>query len=657
MDVIERCREWTPEGLITLYDWLMEESGYHFPDHLFPVALALCDTRLTKVMVTVGPGSGKSQLMSIVYPAAQLGKRPTDAIIGVSGAENLMQGFQETVMRFIDDPTGPFRKVFPHVLPDKSAGWSITKGMNVIGRRSGSPDASYWGAGLQSTALTGKHGTVLIFDDLHDEQNSATEEQCQAVVKKYAMQLTGRADPRGARMLMAGRRWHEKDLYGTLQGNGDWVTLTLPAERPGSKRLYWDVTVPEGIECVFTDGFMRLGNGDIVLASSIVPPPTKVTVDEKSTARIRHIEWQYGIDPKSQGFYWPEMDQKRQEYFTNKVLAPAETEATYQCNPGARQGVVFTDDDFARRFIPPEGMESGVAMPAVKEFVEQGSFLIQAWDTAFSATSTSDYTVGVTLLLVPCLEWHRDEAETLGECEPHLDVYLMDIYRERIPYSGVTAAMRQQFMKWHPSFVVIEKKAYGVVAIEALEGVLPIESVTPGPLESKRARAVEGLTGGSVQGWCRMRRVVVPEYAEWLPAFLREMKNFTGAKGNTDDQVDALVHGVRWAISNGGTALPISGDWADPNKIDDLMRPDPHAMSMAARFDRLAVDVVDPFGECCGNCRHFLRNIRDLKIPTNRRFDGKPPDYCTWHDRGTVGIGSCDEGFTDIQDAMTFPVS
>lgn len=657
-EAIAACRSWTPQGFVTLYDWLMKDSGFGFPDHLYPLVLALCDTRIRKLMLIIGPGSGKSLCLSIVYPTSLLGKDPTQTAICISGAENLAQGFQNTVMRFIEAPGGPFQQIYPEVRPDKSGGWSTTAGMFVTGRRQGTPDASYWAAGINSTAITGKHGSLLIFDDLHDEQNSATEDQCQAVVRKYAMQLAGRADPMGARMIMAGRRWHEKDLYGTLKNNGDWVVLTLPAERPNSKFLYYDAVVPDDLDCVFTDGMLHLGDGSFMLETDRVPIPVSVSRNPETGIALRHIQWRYGIDPKSQGFFWPGSDHKRSEYFTNKRLAPSETEAVYQCDPGAKRGSVFTDDDFMRRYEAPEGLANGPTSPAIKEFLSRGAFLIQAWDTAFSAKTTSDWTVGVTLMLVPCTHYHRDEdPAVLGPCEPHMDVYVLDVFREKLPYAGVTVAMRTLYQRWQPAYVVIEKKAYGVVAVEALQTAgMPIDPVTPGPLESKRARAVEGLSGGSVQGWCRQWRVLLPmelpKEHNWLPALLRELKDFTGAEGSTDDQVDSLVHGVRWAISHGGAAMPLPEGWDDPDQIDAMMQNEPKAMQPGFAVE----DVVDPFGTCCGRCRHFVRNARAMRIPTNLDLTKVPADYCVWRNRATVAIDSC-EDFADLMPAISFPVT
>jgi predicted phage terminase large subunit-like protein len=610
-------------------------------------------------MQIIGPGSGKSVAISQVFPTAVLGRDPTQNILCVSGAEALATGFQNVVMNYVEG-NDAFKQVFPTVKPDKSAGWSSTAGMFVSGHRPSSPDASFWSAGISSKALTGKHGTILIFDDLHDEENSSTEEQCLGVVRKYVMQLTGRADPMGARFLMAGRRWHESDLYGTLKDNGDWVVLTLPAERPDSRRLWYDIVVPVGIECVFTDGKCQAPDGTMIDVISGDLSKMVVKVDTKENGVVlRHIEWVYGEDPEEQGFFWPASKHKRQEYFNNKRLLPAETEAVYQCNPGARQGVVFLDSDFDRRFALPDDAELGVQSPAMRKFLGNGATVVQGWDTAFSANATSDFSVCVTLMLVPCDEYHRgeDPAE-LGECEAHFDVYVLDVWRDRIKFAGVAPKMREMFHKWQPSAITVENKAYAVGAIEALENSgMPIEAVNPGPLESKRARAVEGVGAGSVQGWARQGRLLVPYEAPWLEAFIREMKDFTGTKGGTDDQVDALVYGVRWAIRNGSAAGGLPTGWNSESEIEGQMHRSEQPMDALATFvgNAMQTEAFNPFGECCGYCKHFNKVSMSKGLPSNRDRDKLPLEYCLLHSKKVSTIYSCDD-FADADDtAFTHP--
>lgn len=259
---VQLCKGWSPRGMVTFYEWVFAEHGWKFLPFLHPACLGFCDTRINKLMFIVGPGVGKSQFFSVCIPAFMIGHDPNVTTLGISGGEALMQGFQQAVMELVQySPV--WKAVFPDVRPDKERGWSMTSGMFVTGRRPGIPDANYLACGIDSKYLTGKHGKLIIIDDLHNEENSSTAEQCEKVVQKYAKTIVGRADPMGARFIMAGRRWHEDDIYGKLKA-ADWVVIEVPHERPGSTKLYADVYVPDGLECVFTDQKCRMPDGTMV---------------------------------------------------------------------------------------------------------------------------------------------------------------------------------------------------------------------------------------------------------------------------------------------------------------------------------------------------------------------------------------------------------
>jgi hypothetical protein len=247
-----QAREGSGVGLASFYNLIFSDRGWRLPPHLMPVCMALADQRIQKLQLILGPGGGKSQLLSITYPAWLLGQDPTQTVLGISGAENLIQGFMSATMEIVEFSPA-YQAVFPLCRPDKESGWSTQRGMFVQGRRPGVPDASYWGAGITSKALAGKHARTIIIDDVHTADNSATVDQCLKVREIYHNTILGRADPMGARFILAGRRWHEEDLYGALQQSEDWVVMVLPAIREDQSDLYFDVHIPDGLVCCFNE--------------------------------------------------------------------------------------------------------------------------------------------------------------------------------------------------------------------------------------------------------------------------------------------------------------------------------------------------------------------------------------------------------------------
>lgn len=222
------------------------------PPHMIPFSRGLLDRRIQKLMWIIGPGSGKSTTLSEVYPSFELGHDPTMTLLGISAGEALMQGFQRSIMETIEY-SRVYKSIFPKVRPDSKAGWSTERGMFVSGREMGNPDPNFASSGLDSKSLTGKHGRLIICDDLHDKENAGNINQCDKVWDTWHSTILGRADPRGARYVVAGRRWNQHDIYARLIATGEWVVIELPAEREKTDELWVDVTVPDGLQCCFTD--------------------------------------------------------------------------------------------------------------------------------------------------------------------------------------------------------------------------------------------------------------------------------------------------------------------------------------------------------------------------------------------------------------------
>lgn len=363
---------------------------------------------------------------------------------------------------------------------------------------------------------------------------------------------------------------------------------------------------------------------------------------------VLKVKCPYGIDPRGQGFFWPESDQKRSEVLQVRRGQPAVFEATYQCRPGSREGSIFLASDInnyyrtiikGHEFSPVE-LSMGIHSPNAKAFIQSGHMCIQAWDTAFSTTSTAAHTVCATGLLVPCQSYHRGEdPSVVGQCEFHFDVLLLNIFRKRIDWGGLVEAFKEQYQLFKPQEVAIEKKASGIDLIAAMESTgIPL---IPMPAnQSKGARAVNSVTlktAGSVQGWFRQHRVLVPVYAKWLDAWQKEMKDFSGNDDASSDQVDATVHLITRAIQLGSSMISLPLDWipertgAPGYLAEDNFRPqdpaseDPRALILSMLGD-LPNLTVDPYDGTCSRCVHD--GVHFCRIQGRRML---PVDSCDYY--------------------------
>ncbi len=326
---------------------------------------------------------------------------------------------------------------------------------------------------------------------------------------------------------------------------------------------------------------------------------------------MRKLKWRYGISTDGSGFFWDGNEQKKSEATQSRLNSPAVFAATYMANPINKENAIFVDTDFIL-YDPPRYLDAGIVDPEVKAFVKQGAYVVQAWDTAFSASALSDYTVCVTGLFIPCDRYHCEEDPAVqGPCQQHFDVKILHVYREKLAWAEVAPAIRTQAKIWDPAEILVENKAYGVSAIESLESTLPIIAVQP--TASKRSRAVEGEGAGSTQGWFRAHRVSLPDGAVWLDDFVAEMISFSGARGAKDDQVDACVHLISHAIRSGSSTGLVPSGWETEEKIDQKMLADPadkiNPLFSLQNWTRETLHeeglVDDPFEFTCSRCKKY----------------------------------------------------
>ena len=541
------------ESFPAFYNAVLGPRGFYYPPHLLPLQAAISDLRIPKLMQIIGPGSGKSQAISVMYPCFVLGRRQDETILEISSGESLPMGFMKAAMGIIEH-SKHFKRIFPNAKPDKRSGWSTDAGLYLQGRPFGDPDPSFFACGIGSKALTGKHAKNIIIDDVHDVENSASPNACKKVIDIYYNSIVGRADPAGARWLVAGRRWSEWDLYGHLMQAGDFVTIVLPAERPGQKQLYCDVYVPyekePGVpyECVFTEGGAQ-----------------EVQSDLKFCRKFRAF---YGIDPKGQGFYWPASESKRADYFTVKRNRPAEAASVYQCDPAGRNAGIYMAEDF--RVVPMGRFDRLMPGLIPAAFWKPGTRVIQGWDTAHEQNPDSDYSACITALVSPCTEWHSGEDEgKFGKPDAHYDVLIVDAYRDKLKFDALIQQVRMMAQLWEPSFVAIEKTVGSTALIQSLAhsmNIVPIPAT-----RSKRARATIAVGSGaaSVQGWMRLGRVKFWEEAPWLSDLKQEMINFSGDGTGHDDFCDAIAMVITQAILLGSGSAMMPSEYSPPDPVPE----------------------------------------------------------------------------------------
>jgi hypothetical protein len=194
-DLIEFCKHMQP-------DYKVGKHHRILADLLMKIAKGEKD----RICVNIPPRHGKSQLVSIYFPAWFIGKYPNKKVLMVSHTTDLAVDFGRKVRNIID--TEAYRQIFPTVAlaaDSKSAGrWNTNMG------------GEYFACGVGS-ALAGRGADLLLVDDPHNEQDiiNGNFEVFEKAYEWFTYGARTRLMP-GGRVAIIQTRWHLDDLTGRV---------------------------------------------------------------------------------------------------------------------------------------------------------------------------------------------------------------------------------------------------------------------------------------------------------------------------------------------------------------------------------------------------------------------------------------------------------
>lgn len=169
-----------------------------------------------------------------------------------------------------------------------------------------------------------------------------------------------------------------------------------------------------------------------------------------------------------------------------------------------------------------------------------GGMLVQSWDTANKAGVFSDYSVCVTALV------QRNR------------VYVLDVYRERLDFPQLRAAVIRLANHWRADVLLIEDRASGEQLLQTLRHDAP--RGVPSPIRRAATTDKESRVAGQSHR-IEAGDLILPKDAPWLASFMHEVLAFP--MGRYDDQVDALTHLLGWSSSR-----PVPIETGYPELID-----------------------------------------------------------------------------------------
>lgn len=149
--------------------------------------------------------------------------------------------------------------------------------------------------------------------------------------------------------------------------------------------------------------------------------------------------------------------------------------------------------------------------------------IVQSWDTAMKDEERHDCSVCIT-------------AFVRGR-----QVYVLDVWRQRVEFPELWKAVQRLAREWHPSTLLIEDAANGTALIQRLRNEQP--NGVPSPI-ARRPKLDKRSRLDAASSMIEAGDLVLPRDALWLAAFKAELLGFPSARH--DDQVDALSQLLNW---------------------------------------------------------------------------------------------------------------
>ena len=194
-DLIEFCKQMQP-------DYKVGKHHRILADMLMDIEAGNKD----RICVNIPPRHGKSQLVSIMFPAWFLGRNPNKKVMMVSHTTDLAVDFGRKVRNLI--ATDGYKAIFPTVslaVDSKSAGrWNTNVG------------GEYYACGIGSS-IAGRGADLLLIDDPHSEQDviNGNFEVFEKAYDWFTYGARTRLMPKGS-VAIVQTRWHMDDLTGRV---------------------------------------------------------------------------------------------------------------------------------------------------------------------------------------------------------------------------------------------------------------------------------------------------------------------------------------------------------------------------------------------------------------------------------------------------------
>lgn len=437
-----------------------------------------------RAIVCLPPRFGKSERLSYLFPAWYIGKHPEKHIIQASNVKSLAEDFGGKIRNLVDSEE--YKKVFPGV--------SLAADSSAKGRWNTNKGGRYFAVGAGGTVV-GRGAHLLITDDPHSEQsivgqgaaNQMPSKEDFEKVYNWFTSIRGRIEPGGS-IIIVMQRWAPFDLVGRLMDD-------MKVKRDGDQ---WEIIeLPALLERTNADGKPVLNADGQPAYDSLWPQRWPVPELLKLKATLPAWKWnaQYMQNPKSD-----ESAIIKREFW--KIWG--------QRSIRKQDGSIELGE--IDHNLPPPKCE----------------YVIQSWDTAYTANTRSDYSACVTVGVF---------TSTNEDGKSIYNVIVLDAQKWKLEYSDLKVKALEKYKQFQPDTCIIEAKAAGLPLLADMRKMgIPMSDYTPTSRTGDKLSRVNAISDLFASGY-----IWIPA-RHWAEDLIEEFALFPN--GEHDDLVDSMTQAL-----------------------------------------------------------------------------------------------------------------
>ena len=464
-----------------------------------------------RVCVNIPPRHGKSQLVSLYFPAWFMGRNPTKKVMMVSHTTDLAVDFGRKVRNLIG--TDEYRRVFPDVQlasDSKSAGrWNTNFG------------GEYFACGIGSS-IAGRGADLLLVDDPHSEQDvlNGNFDVFDRAYEWFTFGARTRLMP-GGRVAIVQTRWHLDDLTGRVVKDMHRNSIADQYEVVEFPAI---MEVEREVEEVVDTGEMEEVEEEYK--------------DEAGETRKRYVTYPITklitTTRLVEKPLWPEFFDLDALHRTKASMPLFQWNAQYQQQPTAEEAALVKREWW---------------LEWTREDAPKCEYIIMSLDAAGETHNRADYTA-ITTWGVFMYEGGIRDGEGNERGTPHTyNIILLNAIKKRMEFTDLKRCAHEQYLEWSPDAFIVEKKGAGAPLYQELRrsGLL-VQEYTPHRGSGDKTARLQ-----SIADIIRSGLVWVPQ-TRWAEEVVEEVASFPFA--SHDDLVDSTVMALMRFRQGGFIRLP-----------------------------------------------------------------------------------------------------